>query len=62
MKKVKVPSHADTLHGGGKYCIRNWIIQVKLSGKITAGKLYVSDSTEVFIILEKEETKIKGQL
>lgn len=33
----------------------------KLSGKLTAGKLYVSDSTEVFTILEKE-TKIKGQL
>lgn len=34
----------------------------KLSGKLTAGKLYVSDSVEGLTILEKEETKMKGQL
>lgn len=34
----------------------------KLSGKLTADKLYVSGCTEVLTILEKEETKMKGQL
>lgn len=34
----------------------------KLSVKLTAGKLCVSDSVEVLTILEKEETKMKGQL
>lgn len=62
------------IHCGGKYFAKTWgshkgILHQKLdhprklSGRLTAGKLYVSDSSiEVLTILEKEETKMKGQL